>query len=69
MQIIKGMTLGYNLQALEKLYKLYDEIGPIVITADTVCAVCKNAVDNAEFIRTADGRIAHLHCGSMNNPS
>ncbi|KAG0234666.1 transforming growth factor, beta receptor associated protein 1 [Actinomortierella wolfii] len=63
LQIIKGMTLGDNLMVSEQLYKTYEEIGPVVVTAETVCAFCKNAVGDVVFMRTADGHIAHLHCG------
>ncbi|KAF9970431.1 transforming growth factor, beta receptor associated protein 1 [Actinomortierella ambigua] len=64
-QIIKGLTLGDNILVSDKLYKAYEEIGPIVITADMACAVCSNAMEDTVFVRTVEGNIAHLHCSSQ----
>ncbi|KAF9166248.1 hypothetical protein DFQ26_008389 [Actinomortierella ambigua] len=38
LQVIKGLTLGDHLVVSERLYKAYEEIGPILLTADTACS-------------------------------
>ncbi|KAG0205351.1 hypothetical protein BGX33_007985 [Mortierella sp. NVP41] len=71
-QVVKGLSLGENLRVSEELFQLYESQGPVVITADDVCAVCGDAVADTVFMRTVDMRIIHLHCGSTTaaeNPS
>ncbi|KAG0374480.1 transforming growth factor, beta receptor associated protein 1 [Mortierella sp. AD032] len=63
-QVVKGLSLGENLRISEELFQLYESQGPVVITADDICHVCGDAVADAVFMRTADMRIIHLHCGS-----
>ncbi|KAG9327576.1 hypothetical protein KVV02_003821 [Mortierella alpina] len=63
-QVVKGLSLGENLRISEELFQLYESSGPVVITADIVCDVCGIAVADAVFMKTADSKIIHLHCGS-----
>jgi hypothetical protein len=63
-QVVKGLSLGENLRISEELFQLYKTQGPIVITADDICHVCGDAVADAVFMRTADMKVIHLHCGS-----
>ncbi|KAG0224780.1 transforming growth factor, beta receptor associated protein 1 [Mortierella sp. GBA43] len=62
-EIIKGLSLGENLKISEELFQLYESQGPVVITADAICHVCGTSVADAVFVRTADMKIIHLHCG------
>ncbi|KAF9924955.1 transforming growth factor, beta receptor associated protein 1 [Mortierella alpina] len=66
-QVVKGLSLGENLRISEELFQLYESSGPVVITADIVCDVCGIAVADAVFMKTADSKIIHLHCGSASD--
>ncbi|KAG9296858.1 hypothetical protein G9A89_006813 [Geosiphon pyriformis] len=65
-QILKGLSRGENIVVNAELYKLYEEIGPVVITTENSCASCQEFINNAEFMRQPNKEIVHINCPKKN---
>ncbi|KAG0343263.1 hypothetical protein BG004_005429 [Podila humilis] len=51
-QIIKGLRLGENLRLSKELIELYEDKGPVVITADDICPACGTSIADSVFMQT-----------------
>ncbi|CAG8645375.1 7558_t:CDS:2, partial [Diversispora eburnea] len=61
-QILKGLCRGENLMIKYELSQAYQDIGPIIITQNVVCASCKKHISGAEFMRQPNNDIIHVQC-------
>ncbi|CAG8455984.1 9617_t:CDS:10, partial [Acaulospora morrowiae] len=62
-QILKGLCRGENTTVNYELFQTYKEIGPLVITQNVICSLCKKHISGAEFKRLPNSDIVHVQCG------
>nr|CAG8434698.1 7037_t:CDS:10 [Entrophospora candida] len=54
-------------QILKSICHAYQEIGPIVITQNVKCTICKDYISGSDFLRKTNSDLVHLKCENPNN--